>query len=99
VLDRLIIPDDVRRTISERLTPGSSFIVADLAINSANLPKGADFVVWTKEGSSSIQRARISSEAAPRPRKKRQQAVQRQTIFGFKPRRNQNQRNTPFLFR
>lgn len=47
-LDRIQIPDDVRRKISERLTPGSTFIVADTSINSANLPKGGDFVVLAK---------------------------------------------------
>ncbi len=101
VLDRLIIPDNVRQTISERLTPGSSFIVADLAINSANLPKGADFVVWAKEGPGSVQSVSVSPEAAPRQRKKRQQAVQRQTIFGFQPQQQRRQqRNTPgFFFR
>ncbi|MCJ7788043.1 MAG: L,D-transpeptidase family protein, partial [Methyloceanibacter sp.] len=71
-LDRLEISDDLRRKISERLTPGSSFIIGDVAINSANLPKGADFVVWTKE--TGVQRASVSPDASSRPRKKRQQA-------------------------
>jgi peptidoglycan hydrolase-like protein with peptidoglycan-binding domain len=39
-LDRIQIPDDVRHKISERLTPGSTFIVGDTAINTANLAKG-----------------------------------------------------------
>lgn len=91
VLDRLEIPDDVRRKISQRLTPGSSLIVGDLAINSASLPKGADFVVWDKDAQSGVQRASVSPESTARPRKKRQQAVRRQTIFGFQqPRRSQN---------
>jgi lipoprotein-anchoring transpeptidase ErfK/SrfK/peptidoglycan hydrolase-like protein with peptidoglycan-binding domain len=47
-LDRIEIPSDVRQEISERLTPGSTFIVADTSINSANLPKGGDFVVLAK---------------------------------------------------
>ena len=47
-LDRIEIPDDVRQKISERLTPGSTFIIADTSINSANLPKGGDFVVLAK---------------------------------------------------
>ncbi|HWM31174.1 MAG TPA: L,D-transpeptidase family protein [Methyloceanibacter sp.] len=87
-LDRLEISDDLRRKISERLTPGSSFIIGDVAINSANLPKGADFVVWTKE--TGVQRASVSPDASARPRKKRQQATRRQNnIFGFQPRRYQ----------
>jgi peptidoglycan hydrolase-like protein with peptidoglycan-binding domain len=48
-LDRLEIPNDVRRKISERLTPGSSLIIGDTAINSAALPKGGDFLVWAKD--------------------------------------------------
>jgi uncharacterized protein YjbI with pentapeptide repeats/lipoprotein-anchoring transpeptidase ErfK/SrfK len=48
VLDRVEIPDDVRRTISERLTPGSSLIVADTSVNSAILPEGDDFLVLAK---------------------------------------------------
>ncbi len=47
-LDRIEIPDDVRREISERLTPGSTLIIADTSINSANLPRGGDFVVLAK---------------------------------------------------
>jgi len=87
-LSRLEIPDDVRQKISERLTPGSSFIIGDVAINSGNLPKGADFVVWTKE--TGVQRASVSPDASARPRKKRQQATRRQNnIFGFQPRRFQ----------
>jgi hypothetical protein len=42
-LDRLEIPEDVRQNISERLTPGSTFIVADTSINSAGLPRGGDY--------------------------------------------------------
>jgi uncharacterized protein YjbI with pentapeptide repeats/peptidoglycan hydrolase-like protein with peptidoglycan-binding domain len=49
MLDRLEIPEDVRRLISEILTPGSSLIVADTSENSAILPKGDDFLVWAKE--------------------------------------------------
>ncbi|MGH6793312.1 MAG: L,D-transpeptidase family protein [Methyloceanibacter sp.] len=89
-LDRLEISDDLRRKISQRLTPGSSFIIGDVAINSANLPKGADFVVWAKETQTGVQRASVSPDASSRPRKKRQQATRRQNnIFGFQPRRYQ----------
>lgn len=67
VLDRIEIPEDVRQNISERLTPGSSLIVADTAINSATLPKGADFLVWDTSKPAKVERASVS----PRPRKKR----------------------------
>jgi len=70
VLDRIEIPEDVRRNISERLTPGSSLIVAETAINSATLPKGADFLVWDTSKPATVQRASVSPQATPRPRKK-----------------------------
>ena len=48
VLDRIEIPEDIRRIISQRLTPGSTLIVAETAINSAILPDGDDFLVLAK---------------------------------------------------
>ncbi len=74
VLDRLVIPDDVRQNISERLTPGSSLIIADTAINSATLPRGADFLVWDNSQPAKIHRARV---AKPRARKRRRVTTQR----------------------
>jgi L,D-transpeptidase catalytic domain/Putative peptidoglycan binding domain len=72
VLDRIVIPDDIRQKISERLTPGSSLIVADTAINSATLPKGADFLVWDTSKSAKVQRVSDSGgDVAPQPRKRR----------------------------
>jgi L,D-transpeptidase catalytic domain/Putative peptidoglycan binding domain len=72
VLDRLVIPDDIRQNISERLTPGSSLIVADTAINSATLPRGADFLVWDTSKSAKVQRVSDSgNDVAPQPRRKR----------------------------
>jgi peptidoglycan hydrolase-like protein with peptidoglycan-binding domain len=49
VLDRIQIPTYVRQKIAEKLTPGSSLIVADKSINSAVLPKGDDFLVSAKD--------------------------------------------------
>ncbi len=49
VLDRIAIPDDVRRPIAPRLTPGSTLIVADKSEYSAILPEGDDFLVSTAE--------------------------------------------------
>ena len=80
-LDRLEIPDDIRREISERLTPGSTFIVADTSINSANLPKGGDFVVLAKTNpKAKVSRARrpiVSRE----PRRRR--AVTRRYNYNY----------------
>jgi hypothetical protein len=73
-LDRIKLPDDVRQKISERLTPGSTFIVADTAINSANLNKGNDFVVLAKATSS----FKISDvDEAPKTKKKRRRSYSR----------------------
>jgi hypothetical protein len=49
VLDRIQIPEDAREKISERLTPGSTLIVADESVNSAVLPKGGDYLISVKE--------------------------------------------------
>jgi len=49
VLDRIEIPDDVRKQISERLTPGSTLIVADDSSHSAILREGDDFIVSSNE--------------------------------------------------
>ena len=49
VLDRIDVPDAVRRSIAPRLTPGSTLIVADKSEYSAILPEGDDFLVSTAE--------------------------------------------------
>jgi len=66
-LDRLVIPSEVRQKISERLTPGSTFIVADTSINSAGLPKGGDFVVLSRATS----KAKVSTAGEGRPKVRR----------------------------
>ena len=49
VLGRIEIPDDLRQEISDRLTPGSSFIIADTSDDTAILPEGDDFLVRAKD--------------------------------------------------
>ncbi len=49
VLDRIEIPDEIRREISARLTPGSSLIVAETSVNSAILREGDDFIVLSND--------------------------------------------------
>jgi uncharacterized protein YjbI with pentapeptide repeats/lipoprotein-anchoring transpeptidase ErfK/SrfK/peptidoglycan hydrolase-like protein with peptidoglycan-binding domain len=49
VLDRIDIPDGVRRSIAPRLKPGSTLIIADKSEYSAILPEGDDFLVSTAE--------------------------------------------------
>jgi uncharacterized protein YjbI with pentapeptide repeats/lipoprotein-anchoring transpeptidase ErfK/SrfK/peptidoglycan hydrolase-like protein with peptidoglycan-binding domain len=48
-LDRIDIPDDVRRTIAPRLTPGSTLIIADKSEYSAILPEGDDYLISSGE--------------------------------------------------
>jgi hypothetical protein len=48
-LDRIEIPGEVRQKISERITPGSSLIIAEKSKNSAILPKGGDFLIALQE--------------------------------------------------
>ena len=69
-LDRLEIPEDVRRKISERLTPGSAFIVADTSINSAGLPRGGDFVVLARSTGAKISMTDEEPVATPKPRRR-----------------------------
>ena len=69
-LDRLEIPEDVRQKISERLTPGSTFIVADTSINSAGLPKGGDYVVLARSTGAKISMTDEEPVARPKPRRR-----------------------------
>jgi peptidoglycan hydrolase-like protein with peptidoglycan-binding domain len=69
-LDRLEIPDDVHQKISERLTPGSTFIVADTSINSAHLPRGGDFVVLAKSTGAKVSQADDTTVAKQKPRRR-----------------------------
>ena len=86
VLNRIEIPDDVRQKISERLTPGSSLIVADTAINSAALPKGADFLVWDNSKGAAVQRASVSAQPSQRA------STQRRAAPSYARQRNARQR-------
>lgn len=81
VLDRIDIPADVRQRISERLTPGSSLIVADTAINSAALPKGADFLVWDTSKPAKVHR----TSASPRRSVRRRSTATRQRATRQRP--------------
>ena len=79
VLDRIEIPADLRQKISERLTPGSSLIIGDTAINTATLTKGSDFLVWAKDTPGKITSASIGDDDGQptQPRKKKRTTVRR----------------------
>lgn len=89
VLDRLEIPEDVRRTISESLTPGSSLIVADTSVDSAILPEGDDFLVWANQPSANEPGAKVQSsnakQANAEPMKPRRAARPRPTASPREP--------------
>ncbi len=80
-LDRIEIPDDLREKISERLTPGSSLIIADTAINTQGLPKGGDFVVLSNYNAAKANvSASVGDEPAmtkPKVRRSRERSVRR----------------------
>lgn len=87
-LDRLEIPNDIRQKISERLTPGSSLIIGDTAINTAGLKKGNDFVVWAKETPAKITAASADGDFTPdKPRKKKAKVVRRPFFDGYSSQR------------
>jgi peptidoglycan hydrolase-like protein with peptidoglycan-binding domain len=83
-LERLQISDELRQKISERLTPGSSLIIGDTAINTAGLAKGNDFVVWAKDTPAKITSASLDGDFTPaKPRKKKKaRAVRRPFDYG-----------------
>ena len=86
-LDRLEIPNDVRQKISERLTPGSSLIIGDTAINTAGLTKGNDFVVWAKETPAKITAASADGDFSP-PKRKKKKIVRRPYLdYGYSTQR------------
>jgi hypothetical protein len=93
-LDRVVIPEEARQWISERLTPGSSLIVADTAINTAALPKGADYVVLAEDpGKPAAPVRRVQSR--PEPRYEQQQ----RRYYYEQPRRDRRRSGGPFWFR
>ena len=47
-LDRIEIPGDIRQSIADKLTSGSSLIISDESKYSAILPEGGDFIVLAK---------------------------------------------------
>jgi lipoprotein-anchoring transpeptidase ErfK/SrfK len=80
VLDRIEIPDAVRRKIAERLTPGSSLIIADTSVDSAILRESDDFLVLTKvEPASAAALPRLGSvkREATKPAKAKRAKVAR----------------------
>lgn len=51
-LDRVEIPEAIRRMIADRLTPGSSLIISDNGISNETTSFGSDFIVLTERAPS-----------------------------------------------
>ena len=79
-LDRIEIPAEIRQKISQRLTPGSSLIIADTAINTASLKRGADFLVWAKDPPGTVKQASASPRRTVRRKRSRRTKQRSQTV-------------------
>ena len=63
-LDRLQIPDELRQKLAAVLTPGSTFIIGDISLDTAILPEGDDFIVLTKDVPVVAETPQDSTQAA-----------------------------------
>jgi peptidoglycan hydrolase-like protein with peptidoglycan-binding domain len=63
-LDRIDIPEDVRRSIAPHLLPGSTMIIAEKSEYSAILPEGDDFLVSTEEEAKTAEAKAEQANAA-----------------------------------
>jgi lipoprotein-anchoring transpeptidase ErfK/SrfK/peptidoglycan hydrolase-like protein with peptidoglycan-binding domain len=80
-LDRIEIPVEARERISELLTPGATFIIAETSKHSAILPEGDDFIISATEVPSSGPKIAAASPAPSNLKrvKKSRAAVKRRT--------------------
>ena len=83
VLDRIQISTDMRHKIAEKLTPGSSLIIADKSIDSAILPEGDDFLVSAKDTPVVAQKSEAKpkhAQVAQAKTKRRNSSARRTTL-------------------
>jgi peptidoglycan hydrolase-like protein with peptidoglycan-binding domain len=67
-LDRIAMDPPVRREIERRLRPGSVFIVSDVAVDSAILPDGDDFLVVAKSTPEVVKSTpKLAKAVEPKP--------------------------------
>lgn len=81
-LDRIAIPDEVRKRISELLTPGATFIIAETSQHSAILSQGDDFIISATEVPSSGPQLAAATPAPSNLKK-----AKPRSRVGMKPRR------------
>jgi peptidoglycan hydrolase-like protein with peptidoglycan-binding domain len=63
VLDRIVMPPKIREAIERRLGPGAALIISEIAVDSAILPEGDDFLVLAKSAPSAV--AAVAAKAKP----------------------------------
>jgi peptidoglycan hydrolase-like protein with peptidoglycan-binding domain len=92
-LDRLQIPDELRLKLAAVLTPGSTFIIGDISLDTAILPDGDDFIVLTKDvpvvaeiSQKSKQVARTTVAPKQVKRHTRRATREARRVFGPEPR-------------
>lgn len=66
-LDRIDIPEEVRRSIAPHLVPGSTMIIAEKSEYSAILPEGDDFLVSTEKEAKIAEAKAEQANAVPVP--------------------------------
>ena len=71
-LDRIDIPQDIRTSIADKLTPGSSLIISDESKDLAILPDGGDFIVLAKSTRLLVETPKVKAKrvAVARPKAK-----------------------------
>ncbi|HEX9596236.1 MAG TPA: hypothetical protein VF982_05100, partial [Anaerolineales bacterium] len=66
-----------------------SLIIGDTAINTASLPKGADFLVWAKDTPAKITTVSADGDNSVRQPKKKYRSVRRNNFnFSYSPPRS-----------
>ena len=94
-LDRIAIPSTIRDAIERKLRPGSSLIIGDMAVNSAILPEGDDFLVLTNSSpgevkvalpkpsvsASKVAKIKKVTQSAPKRRTKKIPTISTQRIY------------------
>jgi hypothetical protein len=73
-LDRIEIPVQLRQQIFEKLTPGSTLIIADASDNTAILPEGDDFLVASNDTPAAAEKPKAKQTAAKQAKTKKAQS-------------------------
>ncbi|MHA1517389.1 MAG: L,D-transpeptidase family protein [Alphaproteobacteria bacterium] len=100
VLDRITIPAEMREEISEGLTSGATFIVADRGMHSSVLPDGDDFIVRTNDSpESSSEPEKRKVVAKPKKRVKPKKRAKKRVVRAAPKRRTVTKTRGFRLFR